>query len=145
MSHVIRIYQIERETSCICNYRLVWSGISGCRVKASQLHQYIHSYTLHYGPNIYIYIYLHFLQQPLIDLCWCISACIINLLVYSYGAFDIDLKNQKKKFYCSTYFCYYLQVLLYFLILFMGINVLFQLLFNFIYNTFNKKFIILIK
>ena len=64
---------------------------------------------------IYIYIYLHFLQQPLIDLCWCISACIINLLVYSYGAFDIDLKNQK--------FFFFFNLLL---LLFIGFIILFD-------------------
>ena len=43
-------------------------------------------------------------------------------------------------FYYSAYFYYYLWVLLHFLILFMGLTILFQLTFTFIYNTFNKKF-----
>ena len=43
-------------------------------------------------------------------------------------------------FYYSAYFCYYSWAPLYFLILFMGPIILFQLTFAFIYNTFNKKF-----
>ena len=43
-------------------------------------------------------------------------------------------------FYYSTYFCYYSQVSLYFLVLFMGSTILFQLTFTFIYSIFNKKF-----
>ena len=42
-------------------------------------------------------------------------------------------------FYYSDYFYYYLQILLYFLLLFMDSTVLFQLIFTFIYSTFNKK------
>ena len=43
-------------------------------------------------------------------------------------------------FYYSAYFCYYSWLLLYFLVLFMGSTILFQLTFTFIYSTFNKKF-----
>ena len=43
-------------------------------------------------------------------------------------------------FYYSTYFCYYLWVSLHFLALFMGLTVLFQLIFTFIYITFSKNF-----
>ena len=43
-------------------------------------------------------------------------------------------------FYYSAYFCYYSQVPLYFLVLFMGSTILFQLTFSFIYSTFNEKF-----
>ena len=39
----------------------------------------------------------------------------------------------------------FLRVLLYFLVLFMDLTVLFQLIFIFIYNIFNKKFSILTK
>ena len=42
-------------------------------------------------------------------------------------------------FYYSTYFCYYLWVLLHFLVLFMSLTILFQLTFTFIYSTFSKK------
>ena len=52
--------------------------------------------------------------------------------------FDISLKVSL--FYYSTYFCYYLWVSLYFLVLFIGSTILFQLPFNFIYSTFSKKF-----
>ena len=38
-----------------------------------------------------------------------------------------------------AYFCYYLWVLLHFSVLFMDFTLLFQLIFTFIYNTFNKK------
>ena len=48
-------------------------------------------------------------------------------------------------FYCLAYFCYYLWVLLHFLVLFMGFTLLFQLLFIFIYSTFSKKFSISVK
>ena len=48
-------------------------------------------------------------------------------------------------FYYSANFYYYLWVLLHFLILFMGLTVLFQLIFTFIYSTFNKKFSVSIK
>ena len=41
--------------------------------------------------------------------------------------------------YYSAYFCYYLYISLYFLILFIGPTVLFQLTFTFIYDTFKKK------
>ena len=50
----------------------------------------------------------HFLQQPLTDLCRCIHAQIINLLVYNYYEFDIDLKNQLFFFFYLIYFYYYL-------------------------------------
>ena len=43
-------------------------------------------------------------------------------------------------FHYSIYFCYYLWVLLYFLILFTSLAILFQLTFAFIYVTFSKKF-----
>ena len=43
-------------------------------------------------------------------------------------------------FYYSAYFCYYLWVLLQFLILFIGLIVLFRLTFTFIYSIFSKKF-----
>ena len=43
-------------------------------------------------------------------------------------------------FYYSTYFYYCSWVPLYFLVLFMGFIVLFQLTFTFIYSTFSKKF-----
>ena len=39
-------------------------------------------------------------------------------------------------------FCYYLWVSLHFLILFMGLIVLFSLFFNFFYNTLSKKFLV---
>ena len=55
-------------------------------------------------------------------------------------------------FYYSTYFCYYSWASLYFLVLFMGPTILFQLIFTFIYSTihephytFNQKFSILVK
>ena len=48
-------------------------------------------------------------------------------------------------FYYSTYFCYYSWVILHFLVLFMGLTVLFQLTFTFIYSTFSKKFSVLAK
>jgi len=60
------------------------------------------------------------------------SVCLVNL-------FFANL------FYCSVYFCYYSWILLHFLILFIGLIVLFQLTFTFIYSTFNKKFLILAK
>ena len=43
-------------------------------------------------------------------------------------------------FYYSAYFCYYSWDPLHFLVLFMGLTVLFQLIVIFIYSTFNKKF-----
>ena len=43
-------------------------------------------------------------------------------------------------FLLFSLFCYYLLILLYFLILFMGLTELFQLLFSFIYSNFSKKF-----
>ena len=43
-------------------------------------------------------------------------------------------------FYYLAYFWYYSWVLLYFLVLFTGSIILFQLTFTFIYSTFNKKF-----
>ena len=42
-------------------------------------------------------------------------------------------------FYYLVYFCYYLWVLLHFLVLFINLTILFQLTFTFIYSTFNKK------
>ena len=42
-------------------------------------------------------------------------------------------------FYYSAYFSYYSWVSLHFLVLFMSLIVLFQLIFTFIYSTFNKK------
>ena len=48
-------------------------------------------------------------------------------------------------FYYLVYFCYYLWVSLYFLVLFMGLTILFQLTFTFIYNTFSKKCSVLAK
>ena len=43
-------------------------------------------------------------------------------------------------FLLFSLFCYYLLILLYFFILFMGLTELFQLLFSFIYSNFSKKF-----
>ena len=43
-------------------------------------------------------------------------------------------------FYYLAYFCYYSWVQLYFLVLFMGLTVLFLLTFTYIYSIFNKKF-----
>ena len=42
-------------------------------------------------------------------------------------------------FYYSAYFCYYSWSYYIFLLLFMGLIILFQLIFTFIYNTFSKK------
>ena len=43
-------------------------------------------------------------------------------------------------FYYSVYFYYYSWIPLHFFVLFMGLIVLFQLTFTFIYSTFSKKF-----
>ena len=51
-----------------------------------------------------------------------------------------DMINFASLFYYSAYFCYYLWAPLHFLVLFMGLTIQFQLIFTFIYNTFNKKF-----
>ena len=45
-------------------------------------------------------------------------------------------------FYYSAYFYYYSWVPLHFLVLFMGLIVLFELTFTFIYNSFSKKFLV---
>ena len=42
-------------------------------------------------------------------------------------------------FYYLAYFCYYSWTPLHFFVLFMGLIVLFQLTFTFIYGTFSKK------
>ena len=55
----------------------------------------------------------------------------------------LGMFNFTNLFYYLTYFCYYLWVLLHFLILFIGPIVLFQLTFTFIYDTFSKKFSII--
>ena len=47
--------------------------------------------------------------------------------------------------YVLTYFYHYSQVSLYFLVLFISRTVLFYLPFNFIYRTFSKKILVLIK
>ena len=47
--------------------------------------------------------------------------------------------NFANLFYYSAYFCYYSWTPLHFLVLFMGLTVLFQLTFTFIYSIFNKK------
>ena len=57
---------------------------------------------------------------------WTQSKCILSVCL-------VKIKK-------STYFCYYLWVLLHFLVLFIGSTVLFQLTFTFIYSTFSKKF-----
>ena len=48
-------------------------------------------------------------------------------------------------FYYLVYFCYYSWVSLHFLVLFISLNVLFQLTFTFIYSTFSKKFSVSVK
>ena len=48
-------------------------------------------------------------------------------------------------FYYSAYFSYYSWVSLHFLVLFMSHTILFQLIFTFIYSTFTKKFLVLVK
>ena len=58
-------------------------------------------------------------------------------------AFGIDLKSQF--FLLFSLFLLLFMVLLYFLVLFISHIVLFQLSFNFIYSTFNKKFLVLAK
>ena len=48
-------------------------------------------------------------------------------------------------FYYSAYFCYYSWVSLYFLVLFMDLTVLFQLIFTFIYSTIHEPPVLSIK
>ena len=48
-------------------------------------------------------------------------------------------------FYYLAYFCYYSWTSLHLLLLFMGLIVLFQLIFTFIYSSFSKKFSVLAK
>jgi len=45
-------------------------------------------------------------------------------------------------FFYLIYFCYYLWVLLHFLVLFMGPIILFKITFRFIYRTFSKNILI---
>ena len=47
-----------------------------------------------------------------------------------------------KLFHYSAYFLYYSWALLHFLVPFMGLTVLFQLTFIFIYSTFSNKFLV---
>ena len=73
-----------------------------------------------------------------------ISHILLPLLLFS-TSLDLDLASvwipmkNEKLFYYSVYFCYYLWVSLYFLVLFMSLTVLFQLTFTFIYSTYRKK------
>ena len=55
------------------------------------------------------------------------------------------LQNPLLGHYNLVYCCYYLWVLLHFLVLFMGLTVLFQLTFTSIYSTFSKKISVLTK
>ena len=57
----------------------------------------------------------------------------------------LDVDEKTKLFYYSTYFCYYSWAPLYFLVLFIGPTILFQLTFTFIYSIFSNKFSILAK
>ena len=56
-----------------------------------------------------------------------------------------DMMKFVNLFYSLIYFCYYLWALLHFLVLFIGLNMLFQLIFTFIYIIFSKKISILAK
>ena len=58
------------------------------------------------------------------------------------GQIKADINQKQKLFHCLSYFCYYLWISLYFLILFISHTVLFQLFFTFIYGTFSNKFLI---
>ena len=67
---------------------------------------------------------------------------LFNLLILRVSLAKIIFANL---FYYSAYLCYYLWAPLHFSVLFMGLTVLFQLTFTFIYSTFSKKFSVLVK
>ena len=70
-----------------------------------------------------------------------ISVMTITLFQVAFGIdFKIQIFSLFSLFcYYSIFFCYYSQIPLYFLVLFIDLNVLFQLHFSSIYNTFSKK------
>ena len=80
---------------------------------------------LHYGQKQKKNVF-HFLQQPLTDLCRCIHAQIINLLVYNYYEFDIDLKNQ-----------FFFLLFNLFLLLFINFIILFDIIYEILIYYFN--------
>jgi len=59
-------------------------------------------------------------------ICFNLNACLAKIIFANL-------------FYYSTYFCYFLWVLLHFLVLLIDLTILFQLIFIFIYSTFSKK------
>ena len=71
--------------------------------------------------------------------------CLVTKIIHAKHALCLAWIIFVNLFYYFAYFCYYLWAPLHFLVLFMGPTVLFQLIFNFIYNTFSKKFSILAK
>ena len=85
------------------------------------------------------------------NLHFLIAACKFNFffsgektkLLGVIGSLHVGACVSRKKlfslFYCSVYFCYYSWAPLHFLVLFMGLSLLFQLTFTFIYSTFSKK------
>ena len=54
----------------------------------------------------------------------------------------LDTNKKLKLFYYLVYFYYYSWTLLHFLILFIGLIIIFQLTFIFIYDTFSNKFLV---
>ena len=62
--------------------------------------------------------------------------CIVKILRCSVNLASLFFVNL---FYYSAYFYYYLWISLHFLVQFMDLTVLFQLIFTFIYSIFNKK------
>ena len=57
----------------------------------------------------------------------------------------LDTNEKWKLFYYLAYFCYYSLASLHFFVQFMGLTVLFQLTFTFIYSTFSNKFSVSVK
>ena len=89
------------------------------------------------------YLYLQYFQQKVFSF-----NKIRESQIDPMGLFGIHLfgKNWKASlFYYLFYFCYYLWVSLHFLVLFIDLTVLFQLIFTFVYCTFTNNFSISVK
>ena len=74
-----------------------------------------------------------------------IKSYLISTMSQERLSVSLDTNEKWKLFYYSAYFCYYSWDPLHFLVLFMGLTVLFQLNFTFIYSIFSNKFLFSVK
>ena len=97
----------------------------------------LHFLVLFMDPTILSELTFTFIYYIIRNYVWAISLQQLSFIMHQFWlSFNVHLAKIifTNLFYYSAYFCYYLWVLLHFLILFMSLTVLSQLTFTFIYS-----------